>query len=137
GGRLGEHVAAGEHVGDDELLDGERRGDPAFRQGTAHGGGHAEIGEGLTGQMKTPVRHPAGPRTIREATANPNRTLAGPKQAASQQAAPTAFPTIAGEIVAYARAPSGATRTTSQASPSRSMVRMTMLERSTCHHFSP
>src|SRR3954454_22341171 len=46
--------------------------------------------------MKTPVRHHCGPRTIREATANPNRTLAGPKQAASQQAAPTAFATLAG-----------------------------------------
>ena len=40
-------------------------------------------------------------------------------------------------IVAQMRAPSGATRTTSQASPSFSKVRMTMLERSTCHHFSP
>jgi hypothetical protein len=27
---LDEHVAAVEHVADDELLDGERRGDPAF-----------------------------------------------------------------------------------------------------------
>ena len=29
-GRLGEHVAAGEHVGDDELLDGEGRVDAAL-----------------------------------------------------------------------------------------------------------
>ena len=49
-GALGEDVTPGEDVGDDEVLDGERRGDPALLQSRADRGGHAEIGEGLTGQ---------------------------------------------------------------------------------------
>src|SRR3954451_20115976 len=46
GGGLDEHVAAGEHVGDDEPLHGEGRGDPALAQRADRGLGHAEIGEG-------------------------------------------------------------------------------------------
>jgi hypothetical protein len=44
---LGEHVTAGEHVGDDEVLDGERLLEAALGEGAAHGRRHAEIGEGL------------------------------------------------------------------------------------------
>ena len=47
GRRLGEHVAAGEHVGDDELLDGERLVDAALGERAHDGARHAEIGEGL------------------------------------------------------------------------------------------
>jgi hypothetical protein len=49
GGRLGEHVTAGQNVGDHELLDGEGPFDAARRQGARDGTGHAEIGEGLLG----------------------------------------------------------------------------------------
>ena len=45
GRRLGEHVAAGEHVGDDELLDGERGVDAAVAHGGGNRTGYAEIGE--------------------------------------------------------------------------------------------
>ncbi len=47
GGRLGEHVATGEHVADDELLDGEGGVDAALRKRTRNRTGYAEIGEGL------------------------------------------------------------------------------------------
>jgi hypothetical protein len=46
-GRLGEHVAAGEHVADDEVLDGERLGHAALGERVDDSLGHAEIGEGL------------------------------------------------------------------------------------------
>jgi hypothetical protein len=45
GGRLGEHVAAGEHVGDDELLDGERGVRAALFERIGDRTGNAEIGE--------------------------------------------------------------------------------------------
>ncbi len=45
GGGLGEHVAAGEHVADDEALDGERLVDAALGEGRDDGARHAEIGE--------------------------------------------------------------------------------------------
>src|SRR4029077_8278939 len=67
---LREHVAAGEHVGDDEALDGERLFDAACGKRTAHGTGHAEIGEGRLGQGKW-LLAAHGPRTVREATADP------------------------------------------------------------------
>src|SRR5919199_764153 len=80
GRRLGEDVAAGEDVGDDEPLDGERLGDVAPGGRAPDGGGHAEIGEGRLGHGS-----PCGARrTVREATADPNRTRAAPKQAASR-----------------------------------------------------
>ena len=47
GRRLGEHVAAGQHVGDDELLDGEGGVHAAIAQGGGDRTGYAEIGEGL------------------------------------------------------------------------------------------
>ncbi len=70
GGRLGEHVVPGQDVGDDEALDGERLFDAARGERAAHGIGHAEIGEGLLGQGKW-LLAAHGPRTVREATADP------------------------------------------------------------------
>ena len=46
-GGLGEHVATGEHLTDDELLDGEGRVDAALFQRAGNRTGYAEIGEGL------------------------------------------------------------------------------------------
>jgi hypothetical protein len=44
-GGLGQDVAAGQHVADDEALDGEGGGEAAGGERLAHGLGHAEIGE--------------------------------------------------------------------------------------------
>src|SRR5438309_1472144 len=49
-----------------------------------------------------------GPRTIREATADPNRCHAGPKRAASRPTAPTAEINLAGRLAG--NAVSGSTR---------------------------
>jgi hypothetical protein len=46
-GRAGEDVAAGEHVGDDEVLDGEGGFDAAGGERVDDRVRHAEIGEGL------------------------------------------------------------------------------------------
>ncbi len=46
GGRLDEHVAPGEHVGDDERLHGEGLFDPSLGEGGDHGARGAEVGEG-------------------------------------------------------------------------------------------
>ena len=67
---IADRLAAGEHVGDDEALDGERLFDAARGERAAHGIGHAEIGEGLLGQGKW-LLAAHGPRTVREATADP------------------------------------------------------------------
>ena len=84
GRRLREDVAAGEHVGDDEPLDGERLADAAVRQGVDHRRGHAEIGEGLRGHWSAPCRRPSGPpfaireiRLTRIAQALKTKNLAG------------------------------------------------------------
>src|SRR5919107_4800357 len=42
-----------------------------------------------------------------------------------------------GRLVAQMRAPAGEKRTTSHARPRRSSARITMLDRSICHHFRP
>ena len=47
-------------------------GDAALGERAAHGARYAEIGEGLLGHWECSLRH-CGPRTIREATADPNR----------------------------------------------------------------
>jgi hypothetical protein len=60
---LGEDVMAGERVGYDEPLDGERLGDAALGEGAAHGTGHAEVGEGLRRHWDSLRR--AWPRAIR------------------------------------------------------------------------
>ena len=46
-GGADQEVAAGEGVGKDALLDGERFGDAARGQRRGDGLGHAEVGEGL------------------------------------------------------------------------------------------
>jgi hypothetical protein len=45
GRRADEHVTAGEHVADDDLLDGKRIGDAAGGQRVGDGSRHAQIGE--------------------------------------------------------------------------------------------
>ena len=82
---FGEHVTPGQHVSDDEALDGERLSDASGIESAADGAGHAEVGEGLLIHDEDSCGG-MGPRTIREATANPNRSMAGPKQAASRAA---------------------------------------------------
>ena len=47
GGRLGQHVAAGENVADHLGLDGEGRGESAIFKGAGNRARNAEIGEGL------------------------------------------------------------------------------------------
>ena len=75
GGRADEDVVAGEDVGDDEALDGERLGDAALGERARNGIGHAEIGEGLLGQGKAPTRHGCAADVCREATADPKPRL--------------------------------------------------------------
>ena len=53
GGGRDEDVVAGQDVGDDEALDGERLGDAALGEGADDCIGHAEIGEGLLGQRNS------------------------------------------------------------------------------------
>jgi hypothetical protein len=100
-GRLGEHVAAGEHVGDDELLNGEGGVDPALGESARDRTGYAESGEGLLGHWRASCG--IGPRTIREANKLTRTAIvAGPKQANCL---------AAGEVPTTARQSSGALTT--------------------------
>ena len=63
-----------ESFADHGALDRERLGYSSLREGADDGARGAEIGERFSRHHNSLAAQPAGPRTIREATADPNRS---------------------------------------------------------------
>ena len=90
GRRLDKDVVPGEHILQDELLDRERCRYSTAGQGTAHGTGHAEIGERLLGHLLllTALAGACGS----EALADPNRSWRDSSELTSRPKDSTAVP---------------------------------------------
>ena len=71
GGRFGEHVAAGENVADHVALDRERLGDPAAERALTTARETPRSAKDAVDMYDSLAAQ--GPRTIREAMADPNR----------------------------------------------------------------